>query len=455
MARQEINAADVIDRAPIRGFQWQVMLICLAVAIMDGFDTQALSYAAPALVKAWNIPGAALAPALSAGVFGMMFGSMIFGPLADRFGRRSMIVTCLALFGIFSLVTPSFTTLQGLIVMRIITGLGIGGSLPNAVALGVEYFPRRRQAMVAVYVVCGYTIGAAGGGFVAAALMPQFGWPAIFYAGGLLPLLLIPLALWGLPESVRLMILWRSPVEKIARWLKKLDPTVPGGGDVAFVLPEAASPGVPVSHLFKAGRAFPTLMIWAMYFFSFCATFLVNMWTPLVLNSAGIPLQQAVLAGAMIMVGAVLGSLAIGPLMDRFNPYAALATAFFVAAIAVLSMTLISGAMPFGLIMTILFGVGFVMAAGGVQGASALAGMYYPTFIRSTGIGWGFGFGRIGAIAGTMLGGALIAAHWSIAETFFMASPPLLICALAVLLMRWRVRPAQRAGAGQTALAGE
>src|SRR5690242_2176218 len=242
MARQEINAADVIDRAPIRGFQWQVMLICLAVAIMDGFDTQALSYAAPALVKAWNIPGAALAPALSAGVFGMMFGSMIFGPLADRFGRRSMIVTCLALFGIFSLVTPSFTTLQGLIVMRIITGLGIGGSLPNAVALGVEYFPRRRQAMVAVYVVCGYTIGAAGGGFVAAALMPQFGWPAIFYAGGLLPLLLIPLALWGLPESVRLMILWRSPVEKIARWLKKLDPTVPGGGDVAFVLPEAASP---------------------------------------------------------------------------------------------------------------------------------------------------------------------------------------------------------------------
>ena len=141
----------------------------------------------------------------------------------------------------------------------------------------------------------------------------------------------------------------------------------------------------------------------------------------------------------MIMVGAVLGSLAIGPLMDRFNAYTALATAYFLAAVTVLALMLISGAMPFGLIVTILFGVGFMMAAGGIQGASALAGMYYPTFIRSTGIGWGFGFGRIGAIAGTLLGGALIAAHWSFAATFFMASPPLLVCCLAVVLMRRRV----------------
>ncbi len=450
MASRDINAADVIDRAKIGGFHWQVMLICLAVAIMDGFDTQTLSYAAPALVREWNIPGAALAPALSAGVLGMMFGSMIFGPLADRFGRRSMIIVCLALFGVFSFLTPSFTTLPSLIVMRVITGLGIGGSLPNAVALGVEYFPRRRQAMVATYVVCGYTVGAAGGGFVAAALMPHFGWQAIFYAGGLLPVVLIPLALWGLPESVRLMVLWRRPAAQIGRWLAKVDRTLTIGPDTVFTLPEENRPGVTVTHLFKSGRGFATVMIWAMYFFSMGAVFLVNMWTPLVLNSAGVALQQAVLAGATIMVGAVLGSLVIGPLMDRFNSYATLATAYILAAVTVLAMMLITGGTPFAMILGILFAVGFMMAAGGIQGASALAGMYYPTFIRSTGVGWGFGFGRIGAICGTMLGGALIAAHWSFAAIFFMASPPLLLCGIAVMLMRWRVSAVGKEQSGGT-----
>ncbi len=444
MATRDINAADVIDRAAVGGFQWQVMLICLAVAIMDGFDTQTLSYAAPALVKEWNIPGGALAPALSAGVLGMMFGSMIFGPLADRFGRRSMIIASLALFGVFSFLTPFFESLPSLIVMRVITGLGIGGSLPNAVALGVEYFPRRRQAMVATYVVCGYTVGAAGGGFVAAALMPHFGWPSVFYAGGLLPVVLIPLVLWGLPESVRLMILWRRPAAEVAKWLRKVDPAAPSGPDVVYVLPEENQPGMPVKHIFKDGRAVPTLMIWTMYFFSMGAVFLVNMWTPLVLNSAGFALQQAVLAGATIMVGAVAGSLIIGPLMDRFSPYAALGTAYLLAAATVLLMMFINASVPIGMIFAILFAVGFMMAAGGVQGASALAGMFYPTFIRSTGVGWGFGLGRIGAIAGTMLGGALIQAHWSFAAIFLMASPPLVLCCIAVIVMRFTAGPAER-----------
>jgi len=452
MASREINAAAVIDRAPVGGFQWQVMFICLAVAIMDGFDTQTLSYAAPALVRDWHIEGAALGPALSAGVLGMMFGSMIFGPLADRFGRRSMIILCLALFGLFSFLTPSFTTLPSLIAMRVVTGLGIGGSLPNAVALGVEYFPQRRQAMVATYVVCGYTVGAAGGGFVAAALIPHYGWASVFYAGGLLPVVLIPLALWGLPESIRLLILWKSPAEKVARWLAKVDTSVAGARDAVFVLPETKQPGVTVKHLFGAGRAVPTLMIRAMYFFCMAAVFLVNTWIPLLLNSAGVALQRAIFAGAFIMVGAILGSLVIGPLMDRFSPYRMLALAYLLAAITVLAMMLISATMPFALTLGILFSVGFMMAFGGIQGASALAGLYYPTFIRSTGIGWGFGFGRIGAIAGTMLGAALIAAHWSFAAIFFMASPPLLVCCLAVLVMRWRVTATESAGGSEPAM---
>jgi AAHS family 4-hydroxybenzoate transporter-like MFS transporter len=452
MPSREINAATIIDRASIGSFHWQVLLICLAVATMDGFDTQTLSYAAPALVRDWGIQGAALAPALSAGVLGMMLGSMIFGPLADRFGRRSMIVVCLVLFGVFSFLTPYFTSLPSLIVMRVITGLGIGGSLPNAVALGVEYFPRRRQAMVATYVVCGYTVGAAGGGFVAAALIPQFGWPSVFYAGGLLPVVLIPLVMWGLPESVRLLILWRRPAAQVGRALSKIDTTTLTGSDITFALPEENQPGVTLKHLFASGRAFPTLMIWTMYFFSMSAVFLVNQWTPLVLNSAGVALQRAVLAGATIMVGAVLGSLAIGPLMDRFNSYKALANAYFLAALTVLAMMFITGATAFPLILAILFSVGFMMAAGGIQGASALAGMYYPTFIRSTGIGWGFGFGRLGAIAGTMLGGALIAAHWNFAEIFFMAAPPLIVCCVAVLAMYWRVSSAKLDGSAQEAV---
>src|SRR5215475_3508720 len=197
---QEINVSTLIEQRPVTGFQWRTLLVCLAVLFMDGYDTQAIGYVAPALVQAWHLDRAALAPVFALGLFGMMLGGLFFGPLADRFGRKRFIVICTALFGVFSLLTAATETPRQLMVLRFLTGLGLGGAMPNAVALAVEYFPKRRRASAVTMVFVGFTIGAAIGGFAIAALLRTHGWPAAFIIGGIIPLVLIPLLWMLLPE---------------------------------------------------------------------------------------------------------------------------------------------------------------------------------------------------------------------------------------------------------------
>ena len=233
-----VDVSAIIDRPAISGFQYRTLLLCMAVLFMDGYDTQAIGYVAPALVAAWHVERAALAPVFAAGLVGLMIGGLLFGPLADRFGRKRFIAVSTTLFGIFSLASAFAGSLDQLLALRFLTGLGLGGAMPNAVALGVEYFPRRLRATAVTIVFVGFTIGAAVGGFVAASLMPAFGWPSVFIVGGVVPLLLVPVLLVALPESVALLILQQRPGPEVLRYLAKIDPALRVAADARFVTRE-------------------------------------------------------------------------------------------------------------------------------------------------------------------------------------------------------------------------
>src|SRR6266446_8828753 len=214
-----IDVAEFIDRQPVGGFQIRLLLTCAAVLFLDGFDTQAIGYVAPALAKEWGLSKGALGPVFSAGLFGLMIGALVFGPLADRVGRKKIIILSTLAFGLGALVTAFVQDVNTLLAIRFLTGLGLGGAMPNAVAMTSEFNPRRRSATMVMIMFCGFSVGAALGGLLAAALIPQFGWRSVFVVGGAAPLLLVPILARRLPESVRFLALTGRAHERVAELL--------------------------------------------------------------------------------------------------------------------------------------------------------------------------------------------------------------------------------------------
>src|SRR3954467_12675821 len=219
-----VDVAGFIDRQPVGGFQIKLLLTCAAVLFLDGFDTQAIGYVAPALAKEWGLSKAALGPVFSAGLFGLMIGALLFGPLADRIGRKKIIIFSTLAFGIGTLATAFIGDVNTLLAIRFLTGLGLGGAMPNAIAMTSEFSPHRRRATMVMVMFCGFSIGAALGGLLAAALIPQFGWRSVFLVGGIAPLLLVPILALRLPESVRFLALTGTANARVAELLALVGP---------------------------------------------------------------------------------------------------------------------------------------------------------------------------------------------------------------------------------------
>src|SRR5882724_6494499 len=222
-----IDVAQFIDQQPVSRFQVRLLLTCAAVLFIVGFDTQAIGYVAPALAKEWGLSKGALGPVFSAGLVGLMIGALVFGPLADRIGRKKIIIFSTLAFGLGTLATALVQDVGMLLAVRFLTGLGLGGAMPNAIAMTSEFSPHRRRATMVMIMFCGFSVGAALGGFLAAALIPQFGWRSVFVVGGIAPLLLAPILVLRLPESVRFLALAGGANERVAQLL-------------AFIAPKAA-----------------------------------------------------------------------------------------------------------------------------------------------------------------------------------------------------------------------
>jgi AAHS family 4-hydroxybenzoate transporter-like MFS transporter len=393
--RAPIDLAAFIDAQPVGGFQIRLLLTCAAVLFLDGFDTQAIGYVAPALAKDLGLSRAVLGPVFSAG---------LFGPLADRVGRKKIIVFSTLAFGIGALVTSAVQDVNALLAIRFLTGLGLGGAMPNAIALTSEYSPHRRRATMVMIMFCGFSVGAALGGLLAAAIIPQFGWRSVFVVGGVAPLLLVPILALRLPESARFLALTGRANERVAELLCCINPKAGFAPATQFVVQEPGLAGVPVLHLFKSGRTIPTLLLWVVFFMSLLDLYLLSNWLPTVLNDLGASISTAAAVGSMLQVGGVVGTLVLGSVIDRFS-FRALALVYFIAVFAVAAIGELGHSIVF--VTMAIFAAGFCIVGGQIA-ANALAANFYPTSIRATGVGWALGIGRVGSIVGPLVAGAIL-----------------------------------------------
>jgi len=415
---------------------------------MDGFDVQAMGYVAPAIIREWQIPNYVLGPVFSAALLGVLVGSLLLSMLADKIGRRPVLIGGALYFAVMTLWTARATSVQELVTIRFIAGIGLGGIMPNAMALAGEYAPTRMRFTVMMLVANGFNIGAAFGGFIAAALIPAFGWRSVFYFGGLVPLLLAIPMYFMLPESLQFLVLRGKHLDKVGGWLKRIGAPVPqSDAPPQYVVHEENRKGVPLVHLFREGRALGTVLLWVINFMNLLNLYFLSSWLPTVVRDAGYSTRIAVLVGTTVQVGAVIGTFVNGWLIDRMGFRKVLTAGFGIACVSI--ATIGQPSLPLLMLFVVVFIAGWCVP-GGQGGVNALAATYYPTYLRSTGIGSGLGIGRIGAIVGPLLASELMRRHWAARELFLAAAIPALISAVVMYSMRWAMKqPTQPVAAGE------
>jgi AAHS family 4-hydroxybenzoate transporter-like MFS transporter len=434
----KLSISDVIDHSKFNAFQIGVGVLCGLCLVMDGFDVQSMGYVAPAIIQDWHVAPSALGPVFGAAPFGVLIGSMLCSMLADRFGRRPLLILTTLYFAILTLLTARANTVPELLLIRFVAGLGLGGIQPNAMALTGEYSPRKQRIMMMMIISGGFTAGAALGGFISAWLIPSYGWRSVFYFGGAIPLALALVMYFQLPESLQFMTLRGKNPHLIAKWLKRVDPSVLVDDSTQYEVHEEKKEGAPFLHLFRDGRAKTTVLLWVINFMNLINLYFLSSWLPTVARDAGYATSTAVMVGTMLQVGGTVGTVGLGWLIGRrgFLPVLTVNFALACASIAMIGQPGLSLALLF-VFVTI---AGWCIV-GGQPGVNALAGTYYPTYLRSTGIGWGLGVGRIGAIVGPVVGGQLIGLHWSTHALFLAAALPALISAIVVFSLRWVMKP--------------
>lgn len=433
MAAPPLTASAAIDEAPFSRTQKRIVFLCALVAMLDGFDTQAIAFVAPVVASQWGIPVAAFGAVFGAGLAGLMVGALVFGPLADRYGRRRITIATTALFGLLTLLTAWADSIGMLLALRFLTGLGLGGAMPNIIALTAEYAPARSRATMVSLMFCGFPLGAVLGGLLASRMIPALGWESTFWLGGVLPLLLVPVLFLWLPESVRFMAS-RGVAEAKLRALMSGIVGEDRAKRIRFEHPGAATARpVTVRGLFGPGRTGKTLLLWVVFFMNLLLLYFLVNWLPSLLRQAGVALDKAIISTALLNLGGIAGALCFARLIDRFGPYKVLPAAYLAAAAATVVVGQATGA-GFGALMTMVFIAGF-----GVIGAqisiNALAANSYPAEIRSTGVGWTLGIGRAGSVVGPIVGGLLVATGLQVGPLFLVAGVPALLAAVAVLML--------------------
>jgi len=426
----DIDLKDLIENQKITSYRISIIVWSCIVMAIEGYDMQLAAFAAPAIIKAWHINKSFFGPVFGFGLFGYMLGATLLGSMGDRFGRKKVIIGGTLWFGIYTLVATHAASITGLLALRFVAGLGLGASVPTTLALAVEYAPSRRRATTVGILFIGYNIGAAAAGFIAARLIPVFGWPSVFYIGGIAPILLSLILIFALPESISFLALQREGFADVSAIVARLRPDLTFDKSARFVLREEKRSGVPASHLFTEGRARVTLLLWFAYIFSLTGQFFLTSWLPTVLVASGLSLGHAVVTGSAVQIGGAFGGLILCWLIDK-RGILALAASFGIVAplIALVPWATSTDLM----LMPLAFLIGFCLM-GGLTGLNGISGTFYPTYIRSTGVGWALGVGRVGSILGPVLGGILISFNPPNAVLFACAALPVLCCAGALFL---------------------
>jgi MFS transporter, AAHS family, 4-hydroxybenzoate transporter len=421
------NVSEFIDARPVGAFQVRIVVLCALVALLDGMDLQSIGLAAPGIATDLHIAPAALGPVFSAALAGLALGAFGLGLLADRIGRKTVLIGATAWFGLFTIATAMAPSFNMLLAFRFLAGLGLGGAMPSFISLTSEYSPRPLRAVIVALLWAGFPLGGFVGGLLASWIIPAFGWQSVFWVGGVSPLLVCVALVFALPESVGFLVARGAPAQQIASLLQKAFPGAPMPPDAAFALNEEPARGVPVAQLFAMGRAAGTVLIWISFFIAFMMLVTNSAWAPILLKREGVGIREAALAMALYNLGSVIATSFVGWLIVRAGASIILPVTMICSAA---SIALTGYAAPDAGKVIVLEGLFGLFLGGGSSGLIALAAIYYPTAIRSTGVGWAMGMGRVGSFTGPLVVGSLVAFGLSTADIFVAIGAPALLAAV-------------------------
>jgi benzoate transport len=428
----DLKIQDVINVRPMTRFQAMAVFICVLLNMLDGFDVLVVAFTAAEISRVWALSGTQMGMLLSAGLVGMSVGSIFVAPLADRWGRRAIVLVCLLLITVGMLLSALARGPYDLAALRVLTGVGIGGMLASLTVITAEYSSARRRNLCLSLYSTGYPIGAVLGGSLSAFLIAHYGFRAVFAVGGLLSLAMIPAVLARMPESLDFLLEKRPPraLERVNALLAKLaHPTVPA-------LPERShgqSAQASLARLFKAPLGLQTALIWTAFLTHMLCFYFVVSWTPKLLTSAGLSPTQGISGGVVLSLGGILGGVGLGLVSSRFRLGAVTATFMLLAGILMLLFGLFAGSLVSAL--PIAFAVGFFIY-GAMMGLYALTPQLHPPLLRATGMGFAIGMGRAGGILSPILAGFLLDAGWRPEHVFFAFAAPMLIALVAVFSLR-------------------
>lgn len=425
---RKIDVNEVIDNARFTRFHWMVMCLCALLLIFDGYDLFIYGVVLPAIMKEWGLTPLEAGALGSYALFGMMFGALAFGTLADRIGRKKGIAICFALFSCATIVNGFASNPTEFGICRFLAGLGCGGLMPNAVALMNEYAPKRLRSTLVAVMFSGYSLGGMLAAGVGIFMLPRFGWESMFFAAAV-PLLLLPVIFWLLPESVGYLV--RQGRHAEARAILRRIESSPVVGDAdELVMSDTKGKGVAVLELFRDGRAVRTLSLWVAFFCCLLMVYALSSWLPKLMANAGYSLGSSLSFLLALNFGGMAGAILGGWLGDRFNLVKVMVGFFAVAAV---SISLLGFNSP-PVLLYLLITVAGATTIGTQILLYACAAQFYGLSIRSTGLGWASGIGRNGAIVGPLLGGALMGINLPLQLNFMAFAVPGVIAAIAMVV---------------------
>ena len=423
---QRLDVRELINTNPLSRYQKLVIFLGFCVIALDGFDIAIMGFIAPTLKQEWGVSNHELGFVISTALIGLALGALFSGPLADWLGRKKIIINSVFFFGFWTIATAFSQNIEQMIFFRFMTGLGLGAAMPNMSTLVSEYAPERQRSFIITVIFCGFTFGAAIGGFAASWLIPQFGWHSLMALGGILPLLFAPLLIWKLPESARFLVIKQAPAARIHAILQRFYPGQVSE-NVSFILPQQPINSSAMRIVLSRDYLFGSLMLWLIYFMGLFLVYILGSWLPTLVKEIGLTVSQAAVMTALYQAGGTLGSLFAGWLMDKINPHRALGIIYTVGGL--FTMAIGYAGVNFPLLCSLAFISGACLN-GANTGMNALSARFYPTQARATGSSWMHGVGRIGAILSAFAGAEMLAIGLDFRSVFLILGIP---AALTVL----------------------
>ncbi len=428
-----IDTRVLIDENRFGNYQIGIFLLCFLAMMVDGYDLQVIGVAASGIRETLKLQPTTLGVIITAGQVGVILGALLLAPIADRIGRKWLMVASCMIFGIFSLLTAFATTVPELIVLRVLAGLGLGSIGPAALAFGAEYAPKRLKASIPTWIWASVPVGGMIAGFSAVALLPHYGWPSLFIVAGTMPIAFAILLAVAMPELLAFLGTRGGGQEKMRKIARRISASVPANAELYTL--EEKLPGVPLKHLFKEGRALGTILLWILFFLDYGILIFFLSWVPTLIKIATGSTTMLGTSLAFWNIGSIVLTFAIGRAVDRLGYYRVLVPAFVLIALSMWAIGLTLNS-PFWLLLCA------ITAMGGIAGSSgaallALATNSYPLAVRSTGVGAAYAFGgRTGALVAPMLGGILLQMHWTPSSLCYLVGTPMLLGSVALLILQ-------------------